>query len=103
MKLWVFRNEPGTGSYCFCTKEPEPIYGDDMRRVVYTSYGELVGCMPKLTFEALFPALKFGGGSYRRIQVDDIVDVELEITGYTLIQVGEEDEGSRPTKTKQTP
>ena len=74
MKLWVFRNEPGTGSYCFCTKQPSPIYGDDMRRVVYTDYGELVGCIPKITFEALFPSLAFKGGNYVCMNVDTVAN-----------------------------
>ena len=70
MKLWVFRNEPGTGYY-FCTKQPEPIYGDDMKSVVYTNYGELIGCIPTLTFNGLFPQLVLLSGNYCRIDVDD--------------------------------
>ncbi len=97
MKLWVFRNEPGTGYY-FCTKQPSPIYKDDMRGVVYTEYGELLGCIPTLTFEQLFPMLKFEGGSYHKVEI-----AELTVDGfatYAVIEGHDRDESSRPTKTK---
>lgn len=80
MKLWVFRNEPGT-SYYFCTKQPEPIFKDDMKGVVYTDYGTLVGGIPIATFEALFPALKFEGGGYRQIVIDSGAN-NIEGTAY---------------------
>ncbi len=97
MKYWVFRNEPDSGYY-FCTKVPQPIYGDDMRRVVYTDYGELIGCIPTLTFERLFPALKFEDGGYRVVTVEKVDFAEG--MGYWIGD--RKDEGSRPTKTKQT-
>ena len=83
VKIWIFRNEPGTGYYC-CTKQPSPIYGDDMRRIVYTDYGTLLGCIPTLTFDALFPALKFAGGGYRFIDIAD--NTEYEGVGTYIIQ-----------------
>jgi len=89
MKLYVFRNEPGTG-YMFCTQQPTPIYKDDMRGVVYTDYGELLGCIPTVTFEHLFPMLKFEGGSYRQVRLEAETDDLLGITGYVLTQIYED-------------
>lgn len=86
MNLWVFRNEPGTSAYCFCTKQPQPIYGDDMRRVVYTDYGELMGCIPSVTFEALFRNLRFESGGYRRVRLDYGVD-EKGVNYYKLTEI----------------
>lgn len=83
MKLYIFRNEPGTG-YNFCTKQPEPIYRDNMRSVVYTNYGELLGCIPTLTFERLFPKLRFEGGAYRIVSVECGVN-NIEGTAYYKI------------------
>lgn len=83
MKLWIFRNEPGTGYY-FCTKEPEPIFKDDMRGVVYTNYGKLLGCIPTLTFERLFPALKFESGGYRKMEVSELTVDNFRV--YAIIE-----------------
>lgn len=80
MKLYVFRNEPDTGYY-FCTDVPQPIYGDDMRRVVYTNYGDLIGVIPTLTFERLFPALKFAGGGYRVVDVEEVANQGWDTRG----------------------
>ncbi len=83
MKLYIFRNEPGTG-YMFCTHQPQPIYKDDMRGVVYTNYGEMLGCIPTLTFERLFPALKFDGGGYRKIDIEEGLEEDYSTTIYVL-------------------
>jgi len=83
MKLWMFQNEPGVGYY-FCTKEPSSIYKDNMRGVVYTNYGKLIGCIPTLTFDRLFPALKFEGGSYRKVEIEKTLHTPYIGEGYWI-------------------
>lgn len=81
MRLYVFRDEPGTGCYHFCTGVPQPIYSDDMRRVIYTDYGRSLGTIPRLTFEALFPKLTVEPGGYQSIKVTEF---SSELTGYHI-------------------
>lgn len=83
MKLHVFRNEPGTGYY-FCTDKPQPLYKDDMRGVVYTNYGELLGVIPTLTFEALFPKLQFESGGYRKVDIEEGLEDDYSTVIYVL-------------------